>query len=842
MASKGGKTSQIVGYKYTMAFHMGLGRGPIDELIEIRAGDLVIWQGSLTESGYDTIDAPNVFGGDEKEGGISGTFKLLMGEPTQVVDDTIVSHLTPDLPVPGWRGVATLFYYGQIGSNNPYPKPWKVRLNRSTKGWENDDPWYVEQAQIIVNEDLVTLVSFDSNPLDGNVMSIGGIGITFVTADADDNEVLIGSDVSSTITNLVSYINFNNTTFNGAVASGDTTQLQLIFSTPTTVVEEVGDFISIGASIADIKAMNPAHIIYECVTNTVWGRGLPAAFLDDSSFRIAADTLVAEGFGMCIRWNRQEDVAAFVQTIINHIGAALFIDRTTGLLTLTLIRDDYDSDALTTYDFGSGLLDITEDASASADTSYNEVIVKYTSPLNGKQGQVRVHNLASFESIGAVISTTVEYNGCPTATLAGRLAQRDLRVSSSDLRRLKLKMDRRALGIKPGGVFKIHAPSRGIDSMVLRAGDIEDATLTDGAITVTAVQDIFTLDAATYLALQPSYWVPPPRGARVIAKRDIGEMTYFDAAGNLPPAELGALTADTGVLKIFAASPASNSVEYVVATRAGGELLFAERSTAGFDSSATLTTPMGVYTTDIEFTANSTLVGVFAGQPVKIGEEYCRIDDIDFGTGTMTIARGCIDTIPAAHSIGATIWFQTHSPTTDFRDYATSEIVGVKLLTRTTSDQLDATLAPIDYLTIGGRQGRPYPPGDVRMNGVPFGTIPLSETGSIVITWTHRDRVIEGNTLLEHGAASTGPEPGTTYTVRAYGSDGTTLLRTATGITGTIWTYSSGNILSDGDPSSVWIELEAVRDGFVSWQYYRFRVTRRSGFDTGFDFDFDGTV
>lgn len=38
-----------------------------------------------------------------------------------------------------------------------------------------------------------------------------------------------------------------------------------------------------------IRAMNPAHIIYECYTNKDWGRGLDPANIDEASFMLAAD-------------------------------------------------------------------------------------------------------------------------------------------------------------------------------------------------------------------------------------------------------------------------------------------------------------------------------------------------------------------------------------------------------------------------------------------------------------------------------------------------------------------------------------------------------------------------
>jgi hypothetical protein len=817
MASKGGTQSQITGYKYSMSIHMGIGRGPIDALREIRIGDLVAWTGSLTESGFAEIDKPDLFGGDQKEGGIKGTFKLLMGEATQIVDSIITDAMDGSFPVPGWRGVASLFYYGQIGSNNPYPKPWKMRVTRTSKGWDNDACWYPEQAKLVVDANPITSITFDSNPRSGDRLKIGTQDVGFYTVGSAPN-VQIGADAAATASAFVSMLNANAALFYDVAASAAGIQVQLQFSTPVTVTEEYGNFVSIAQQGGAIEAMNPAHIIYECATNNVWGRGLPVSLIDDTAFRIAANTLAGEGFGLCIRWNRQEDIDKFVQTVVSHIGGVVYFDQRTGLLTLKLLRADYTPSALPSYGFESGIIDIVDDQSSAADTIYNEVIVKYVDPLSGKKGQVRAQNLASFQSLGTLISTTVEYLGCPTASLAMRLAQRDLQVNSSDLRRMTIVMNRQGFDIAPGGVFRIHVPSRGIDSMILRAGNIEDGPLEDETIKVTAVQDVFGMPSTSFISPQPSYWVPPDKSVRVIEDREVTELTYVDLSASLPAAELGVLETDSGFLKVFAKQPNGSAIDYVVSVRAGGESDYTERTIAGFDTVAELAAVIGHYTTAITFENGQGLAAAGAGQAILIDDEYCRVDDFDEVLGTMTIARGCIDTIPAPHTEGAKIWFQAFAPTTDFREYASGDTVNVKLLTRTSSDKLDPDAAPTDILDIGGRQGRPYPPGDMRVNGTPFGDVTVV-SGDTEFTWAHRDRVTQGNFLLAHDAGSTGPEPGTTYTVRVYDA-AMTLLRTVSPISGTDWTYIAATRVADGGGTPLIFEIEAVRDGLVSWQKY----------------------
>jgi hypothetical protein len=768
--SSGGKGggSQIVGYRYIMAVHHGLGRGPVNEFCEIRVGDLAVWGGSITESGYGQINAPQAFGGDEKEGGIVGTFKVYMGEPDQVVDDIVINNTPP--PVPGWRGVTSVFYYGQIGSNNPYPKPWKFRLRRSTAGWDNADPWYPEKAVVRPPLDAAVRVNFVAQPADKNWLQINGVKAYFRTFPLSPSDVRIGGTVEESVANLAASVNFYTDVVHAtAVANGNVIELRGNDGSLPTVDLPYAWANHIGSG-ADIHMMNPAHIIYECATNNIWGRGLPRSLIDDDSFRAAADKLYDEGFGLCMRWNRDSDIDQFVQLIVNHIGGGIFISRQTGLLTIRLLRDNYDASLLKVWTFENGLLDIVEDQASSSDTLYNEIIVEYNDPVADKIGSVRLQNLASFQSLGTLVSQTVQYHGAATASMALRLAQRDLELNSSQLRRMTLKFSRAAWTIGPTDVIKISVPSRGIDTMILRVGQVDEEPITGEVVTIKAVQDVFGLPETTIVDPQETLWVPPDRTARVVTDRLLTEMTYYDLAANIPPSQLLDFTSNTnqGFMKMYARQPSGSSIEYELQTH-----------TAGTD---------------------------YADRGI------------------------------------ATVWFQTAAPASDRIDYATSEEVWARLLSRTTSQMLNPDFAEEDSIIMASRQGRPYPPGNMLVNGDPFAAGFHIIDGEIDLSWTHRDRIVEGNTLLEHQAASTGPEPGTTYTVRVYGPDQVTLLHTDSGITGTTFTYTNGDAMSDGNPLVMWFWIESVRDGLASYQHYFFSVSRTIGFDVGFDYNFNGSL
>lgn len=459
-----------IGYWYYFGIHMGVCRGPIDELVEIRVGDRTAWNGSLKSSGSIYIDREDLFGGEKKEGGIKGPFIAMMGEDTQVADPNLETMLGG--PLPGYRGVFTAFFDGKIAALNPYPKPWSFRVRRALKGWQGGQAWY--PAKVLI-----------------------------------------------------------------ALADGE------------------------------ICAMNPAHIIYECLTNSQWGRGLPQTTLDEASFRACADTLYDEKFGLCLRWNRKDSINTFIRSVLDHIGGVLFTDRATGLIKLKLIRQDYEPDNVPVYDTSSGLIEFREASVAATSNAVCEMIVQYVDPITGEDRSVRVHNLAAFQANkGTINSVTTRYPGIPTADLALRVAQRDLRIQSLPLRRFQVVFDRAMWRINPGDVFRISNPERSLSNLILRVGSVDYGTLTSGRITVTAVQDVFSLPLTSYSKVEPPRWSPPdvtPRISQWVAF----EMPYFLLHHMMRPSDFEQIGPNTGYIGVVAEKPSALSTNYELAVRYG---------------------------------------------------------------------------------------------------------------------------------------------------------------------------------------------------------------------------------------------------------------------------------
>lgn len=734
--SSGGKggASQTTGYKYSMDVHMGLFRGPVNVLRQIRVGDRTAWKGELSTNQTFNIDEPDLFGGDTSEGGIQGKIYLMLGAQDQVADAYVKDQIGQGQPCPDFRGLSMLYYTGQVSANNPYPKTWKMRCGRSTAGWDNDDPWYPEKA-------LLELLPDTDNT-------------------ADD---------------------------------------------PTL-----------------IHAMNGVHMIYECLTNRAWGKGWPRSLLDDAGFKKAADTLYAEQFGLCLKWNRQDNISEIIKTINDHIGAGIFIDRGTGLITINLIRQDYDPNDLPVFNYDSGLLDIQNDSGAAPTTSINELIIRYTNPEKDEVAEARVHSLAGVQTSGRATST-VEYLGLPTFALATRVGQRDLRTFAFGLKRYTVVMDRRAWRLAPTKVFRLQDLQRGLENIVLRVADMEDKLDDggDGTITINAIQDVFGLPATSFVKQQPPTWVPPSGDPVPVVYQDATEASYRDLVMILTRAELSAVSSDQGTIATVATRPTSMSQYYNLWSKTGAES-YVQRSVSDWTPSAALAATIGPYDTALTLTSLTDIddTSVVEGQALYIGSEIMKV--VTRVDTAVTVERGCADTLPQGHAASARVWFYDRYLGSDGREYVSGETVNAKLQTHTSTANQDLATAAELTVLMARRQYRAYPPGNLTLNGVLAYNV-TSVRGDIVFTWAHRDRVSQSDVLIGHTVGSIGPEVGTTYTLRFY--NGVTLLRTSAGITAATFTYDYTMAEADGwVPSLTW-ELESARSGYASSQKYHSTVS-----------------
>ena len=567
-----------------------------------------------------------------------------------------------------------------------------------------------------------------------------------------------------------------------------------------------------------IWGMNPAHILRRLYTDPSIGRGLGALRLDEESWRQAADTFFAEGMGLCLKWSRSGSVANFAGEVINHAGAAVYTSRRTGKIVLQPIRGDYDIEDLPLYTPDTGLLGFDDDVSSAQQSGINEVVVKYFDPIKKSEAAVREKNLGAILAAGSItVAEEVSYPGIATESLARRVARRDLKAKSGFIKRMSVRLDRRGSRIMPGHVFRVSDPSRGIVNMVLRAGRVEYGTVTDGTVTVVALEDIFGLPATVYREPEENGYVPPDNSPRIPSLQRVIEAPYRELVQALGQAEAGSMDPSSGYLHGIAVRPSALTESFTMVAQVSPEEYRAVADGGAFCPGGELSADLGLLDKEITLINAVGLESASPGMAALIGEEIVRIESVDTVHGSMTIARGCVDTVPLAHTAGTPVFCYDSWGADDKTEYIAGVSVNAKLLTRTSIGTLSQLVAPQQQLLFAARAARPYPPGQFKVNGVSY---PDVVHGDIVVSWAHRDRLTQSDRLIDSDQASIGPEAGVTYDLAFYTDQSPTPIASESGITSDSLTWSP-----PGD-DLYRIELWSSKGELKSWQIHSHLVQR----------------
>ncbi len=553
-----------------------------------------------------------------------------------------------------------------------------------------------------------------------------------------------------------------------------------------------------------LVAINPAHVLYySLVSETMQGE--PEAYVNEASFTAAADLFFDEGLGICTEWDQdKEDLEQFRSRICEAVGARMSRSTVDGQWYLDVMRGQYTLESLPVLT-DDDVLDF-EGEPAVLDDAVNQVAVQWFDPLTKQERTTAPLQALGAIDAGGVNAQTLSYTCLPTESLALRAAARELRARATPLWRYKLVTNRRPYAWRTGTYFRLQAPKRGVADMVCLVGDIEKGTLRSGAISLTVVQDVFSMPATTYVEAQVPI-EPPGSTPAPVTEQLAFEAPYLELVQRMGAADLAALAADAGYLATVGAQPGAG-INYELHTRpSAGEY----ESAGEFDWCPTATVVEASAAGETAFTlaGTSLLDRVELGTAALWGDEIVRVDALDAEAGTVTLARGCADTVPRAHGAGERIWFHDAWAGGDGVEYVDGETAEAKLLTRTGTQLLALAAAPVASLTFDARAARPYPPGNVLVNGSSWPSIVSS---SVSVAWAHRDRVLQADQLVDTTEADIGPEAGTTYNVFAYDDAGGALLDSASGLTGATWSPSIAGVYR------LRIELEAERGGITSWQ------------------------
>jgi hypothetical protein len=860
----GKSSSQVVGYWYHPAFHMGLGYGPGDALLEIRCGDKTAWSGELTASGTITINKPGLFGGEKDQGGIQGDMDVMFGEPTQQPNAYLTQTFGPQQPA--WRGFMTAVWKGgKYGAMNPYPQKISYKWRKITKGWDGDACWYPEKAAVAIEASTTLAPDADgwdyqilpqqqtpgfqdlAIPTDGwlsdgqtpfgggslagqantdwpvhkvlwvkRTVTIAAAQYQTLRVTAENGCVIFvnGAIIGAISRNNVDIDNNQQYAFEFPIAAGQTFELVIkaFDEYDPTEGQGGGTLLTVQILSSGLVGMNPAHILYYARTQQHMGRE-PTANMSDASFKAAADWYDAQGFGLCTTYDAsQESIDAFIARVEKVAGCSMTRSPADGLWYLDIANGAYilaDLPVLTDDD----ILAFTMQP-ATLDSAVNSVSVQFFDPQQKTTVSTRaVEALALVSAYGRSHQDT-SYPEIPTSGLALRVAQRDLQTTATPTHGFEITATRVAHAWRKGTYFRLQAPKHGVADMVCIVGDPDSGTLASGAIKFTAVEDIYSLPASSFAEQEPGVDPRPSQLPLSIMDQVAFEAPYIAVVRKLSRADLDALPPDAGYLQTVAKDPAS-SRDYTIAVSTDGGSTYAGNSNGPWCPSALImegddlsAAPKQTFT----LADGTQLASVQVGSGALWDGEVVRVDALDVTTmpNTLTLGRGCADTVPQTHAANSRIWFFDGFTGTDSVEYTDGESIDVELLTNTGTAQL----APYDALPMplafASRQARPYPPVQLTINGQWWYAPPASITDAIIFSWATRNRVTQADQLLASNQAGVAAETGTTFKLDIYLNG--VLDSSYAGLTAPPVSYSASA------SGTVYAVLSAQRAGLTSWQ------------------------
>lgn len=502
---------------------------------------------------------------------------------------------------------------------------------------------------------------------------------------------------------------------------------------------------------------NPMNVIFEALTNDEWGLNVGSGNVNVIGLRAIAATLKTEGNGFAWVWDRQLDVLEVIRMIEEQVDGVLFVDPVTNNYDFKLIRFDYTPGTLPVLD-QTNVVELKRfQRPAWADTT-NHITAEFTDRRKNYTASFGLaQDMANVEIVQAINAAAVKFPGVKDPTLANALAWRELRQLSFPVANGQLVSDRSSWDLVPGDVREFSWPRLGISLLPIRIIKVNRGQILDNKIRVDFTQDIFSVNAGTFLDPIDTGWIPVPTVAQPSLRERLWEVPFQLSLDN--ERHLAVISSRAGGLHI---------AFDVFADRAGGTDFLFEGTENDFTPTALITGPLDRdlngpphFLTDITIDgvnditltelndAGSTTVD--SNNPANIflidEELFFYETAIDLGGGLFTLEnchRGTFDTIPADHLDDAVVWFIGQGLGLMQREGALPSSVttpAIKILTQTIRDTLDIASAATLGITVGQRALSPIPPGDPFVNLDRFVDEDwIRQVGTLDFTWNTRNK------------------------------------------------------------------------------------------------------
>lgn len=771
-----------VGYKYYFGLHLILASNPL-KLLTIQLQDRNIWNTPVFD-GFIYASHSELFDNNKGEGGFEGYIEVLSGrQSTQGVspyfktvwsDDSTVNGVITEI-IPGFRRVFSLLFCKSYMGNSPYPKRIKLKV-QDAHIWNE---WYPEKAWLKFR----------------NAMG-----------DVDAS----GTPITQPVTK----------------------DIYARMGSPALKLDTYPD--------SDIWwDMNPAHIARHVLTSKDTG-GDGTGGQIGASFTTAADTLFAENFGLSFLWRNSGTRKEFIETIERHVNGSIYFDRYTNRWEFKLIRNDYNVATLPIFDTHNVIKWGDDFDRENQRELPNQITVNYRKREDGEQGAVTVTNTASIQQLGRIKPIKLDYEGIYNPPLAIKVAYREMQTLSQPKWTGSFTAIDVPIDMNVGSAFILRNEHFGIEGIIARVVERTDISEKSNEVTIKFVQDRFSLGSGD---LPVEFDDVPVANKKAISSdpRLAEEQPYYLSVMDNSQAKVNSeleVDPDGGVLHTAVTRPNFDHQYATLYTAPAGDPNWENAGRIDFSPSAKLLEDVTFGADDNVFFIGrgDQLSNVVPGTVAIINDEYVRVDSIVAVTGgsNLTVGRAVIDMPPRNHPKGSQIIFFDDFAYTDFKTYTFGDNIRVRQPTSTATNTQKIGNAPEDLVYFNSRAIRPYPVGDLRVNGQYVLANELDSSVSHTLTWAGRNRKFQTTkTPEDHTYGNITPEAGTEYIVevrtldqveakRLAGSGGYAKIQDMPGVlekeilvgTSTSWSFLHGDVFSKGLFTKLAVRTQ--RGGYVN--------------------------
>lgn len=439
-------------------------------------------------------------------------------------------------------------------------------------------------------------------------------------------------------------------------------------------LQKIPDPLGLGvkAYIGTEGDANPANVMYDIMTNNFGGGAIPASRVEISDFIALGNLFYDEDEGCTVYVGGSPgELKAVLSDLQEQTNCIIYEEPETGKFRAKAIREDYAVDDLQVIN-ADNIVDMGDYATNLWADTKNKVRISFED--RAKNYENRIATLDDTANMGfqggKVKPVNIERKFIKRAAHANRKAADEMATYSTQIASVRTSVTREFHRVRPGTVVKMTYGKYKIQSLVLRVSKVNLGSLENGQIVLEMVADKFAIAKTVYAPTPAPNFDPPTTGAQSVVKMKLVEAPrWFNAV------QSDVIDPDAPRALALPVRPSDSQLSYNLYAKTSTETTYGEVDTeVGFVAFGTLYAayPQSYnYDTSVGLelaSLNDTDVLEEATQSqIANGQNLIMVDDEIMAYETFQniggrwflrgIHRGLLDTVPAAHSASARVYW-----------------------------------------------------------------------------------------------------------------------------------------------------------------------------------------